>query len=133
MSKFKVGDRVIADPTEPFVVDESQGAVGTVESLEAHEGGPMVLWDGQSGSLGYQYGLLLANSDSVNHPSHYKSATGLEVIDVIEAFDLDRYLANVVKYVLRSPSKGNEVEDLKKAVWYLQRKIDRLEAPVLES
>lgn len=66
-------------------------------------------------------------NDSINHPAHYQSATGLEAIQVIEAFGLGFSLGNVVKYVLRAPKKGG-TEDLKKARWYLDREIARLEA-----
>lgn len=50
----------------------------------------------------------------------------MEVIDVLEAFGLmdDAYLANVVKYVLRHREKGGE-EDLRKSLWYLQRRVNR--------
>jgi Protein of unknwon function (DUF3310) len=61
-------------------------------------------------------------SDSVNNPPHYR-AGGIEAIDVIEAFELGFCLGNVVKYVLRSDRKGAAIEDLEKAVWYLQREI----------
>ena len=68
----------------------------------------------------------------VNHPSHYQSANGIEVIDVIEAFteELNGIVAfdigNVIKYVCRFNNK-NGVEDLKKAKWYLEHAIDKLE------
>jgi hypothetical protein len=65
-------------------------------------------------------------TDNVNHPKHYTS-NGIEVIDIIEAFKLDFHLGNVAKYVLRSGKKTDELEDLKKARWYLNRKIERLE------
>jgi len=65
-------------------------------------------------------------SDPVNNPSHYKSG-GIEVIDVIEAFELGFRLANVIKYVLRAGRKGDALEDLEKAAWYLDREIDKLE------
>lgn len=66
---------------------------------------------------------------NVNHPKHYQSKTGLEAIDVIEAFNLDFCLGNVVKYILRCGHKDNEVQELKKAKWYLEREIkNRLEA-----
>jgi len=67
-------------------------------------------------------------SDLVNHPPHYQSGNGIEVIDVIESFGLDRnlYRGNVVKYVLRASKKGSEVQDLEKARWYLDREIARL-------
>ena len=65
-------------------------------------------------------------SDPVHNPSHYKSG-GIEVIDVIEAFELNFRLANVIKYVLRAGRKGDALEDLEKAAWYLDREIDKLE------
>ena len=65
-------------------------------------------------------------SDPVHNPSHYKSG-GIEVIDVIEAFNLNFRLANVIKYVLRAGRKGDALEDLEKAAWYLDREIDKLE------
>lgn len=67
--------------------------------------------------------------DNVNHPSHYMSHTGLETIDVIEAFTfgltgMDAVCtANVIKYICRWKLK-NGVEDLKKAQWYLNRLIE---------
>ena len=64
-------------------------------------------------------------SDPVHNPPHYKSG-GIEVIDVIEAFELGFRLANVVKYVLRAGRKGDALEDLEKAAWYLDREIDKL-------
>lgn len=65
----------------------------------------------------------------VSHPSHYQSEKGLEVIDVIGAFtsDLNGIEAvdtgNVIKYICRWKKK-NGVQDLKKAMWYLQHLID---------
>jgi hypothetical protein len=65
-------------------------------------------------------------TDAVNHPPHYTFG-GIEVIDAIEAWGLGFHLGNVVKYVARAAHKGSEVEDLKKAAWYLARKIEQLE------
>jgi len=64
-------------------------------------------------------------SDMVNHPPHYK-AGGIETIDFIEAKNLGYNLGNVVKYVSRADLKGNKVEDLQKARWYLDRAIANL-------
>lgn len=70
--------------------------------------------------------------DNVNHPKHYKAKNGLETIDVIEAFTADLTgieavcTANALKYVCRWKHK-NGVEDLKKAVWYIERLIKKLE------
>lgn len=61
----------------------------------------------------------------VNHPNHYNQ--GIEAIDVIESWGLNFSLGNCIKYVLRAPYKGKELEDLKKARWYLDREIQRIE------
>lgn len=67
-----------------------------------------------------------AEPDLVNHPPHYKRG-GIEVIDVIEAYELGFRLGNVVKYILRSDAKGATLQDLKKARWYLDREISAQE------
>jgi len=64
-------------------------------------------------------------ADNVNHPAHYKTG-GIETIDFIEAKKLNYNLGNVVKYVTRADHKGNRLEDLKKARWYLDREIEKL-------
>lgn len=70
----------------------------------------------------------MENKDYVNHPSHYTDGK-IEVIDYIEDKKLNYHLGNVVKYVSRAGKKdGNDpVQDLKKALWYLNREIDRRE------
>jgi hypothetical protein len=60
--------------------------------------------------------------DPVNHPAHYTTG-GIETIDFIEAKGLGYNLGNVVKYITRADHKGNRVEDLRKAKWYLEREI----------
>lgn len=60
--------------------------------------------------------------DRVDHPDHYQSQ-GIEVIEIIDSFELDFYRGNIIKYVLRADKKDDEVEDLKKALWYLNRLI----------
>ena len=70
--------------------------------------------------------------DKVNHPSHYKSETGLEAIDAIEAFTFDLKgieafdTGNALKYICRWKKK-NGLEDLKKAQWYLNHLIKHVE------
>lgn len=62
-------------------------------------------------------------TDMVNHPPHYeKHAITLEPIDILE--NVPFVFANIFKYIIRAQDKGNELEDLKKAYWYLQRAID---------
>ena len=71
-------------------------------------------------------------SDMVNHPDHYKTESGLETIDVIEAFTNGLVgieavdTANVIKYICRWKKK-NGLEDLKKAKWYLEHLINKKE------
>lgn len=63
----------------------------------------------------------------VNHPKHYNVGK-IEVIDVIDAIEdwkLGFHLGNAVKYIARAEYKGNTVQDLEKAVWYLNREIQR--------
>ena len=64
--------------------------------------------------------------DTVNHPSHYTAYPGIEVIQLTEHMNFCR--GNAVKYVARAglKDKSKEVEDLEKAVWYLNREIQRL-------
>ena len=64
-----------------------------------------------------------SKEDNINSPKHYTSGK-YEVIDVIEDWDLNFRLANTVKYIARHKHKGKPLEDLKKALWYLQREID---------
>ena len=64
--------------------------------------------------------------DLVNQPEHYKVG-GIETIDFIEAKQLSYHLGNVVKYITRADHKGNHLEDLKKAQWYLNRAVSNLE------
>lgn len=62
--------------------------------------------------------------EMVNHPDHYQG-NKLEVIDVIEDYNLGFHLGNAIKYILRADAKGNRKQDLQKAIWYIKREIDR--------
>lgn len=64
--------------------------------------------------------------DMVNHPPHYVGH-GIEPIEFIESHNLNFCLGSAVKYIARAPYKGNELEDLKKAKWYLEREIKKHE------
>lgn len=65
--------------------------------------------------------------DPVNHPSHYTDGE-TEVIDYIEDKGLDFCLGNAVKYISQAGKKdqSKEVEDLQKAIWYINRKIEQI-------
>ena len=71
--------------------------------------------------------------DVVNHPDHYTEG-GVEAIDVLEAkmspMEFRAYLyGSVLKYVLRCKYKGKELEDLRKAMWYLNKLVGKHVAP----
>jgi len=89
-------------------------------------------------SIGYcgQYATVSASAfdprnrpgDLVNHPAHYGGDTTYETIKVIEAWNLGFNLGSALKYISRADAKGNPIQDLEKAVWYLQREIGRRQA-----
>ena len=68
-------------------------------------------------------------SDPVNRPSHYTSGK-IEVIDAILDWCLGFCKGNAVKYIARAgkKDKSKEIEDLKKAIWYIQKEIETLES-----
>lgn len=65
------------------------------------------------------------NNDIINHPSHYTDGK-FETIDAIESWRLGYHLGNAVKYISRAgkKSKDTELEDLRKARWYIKRYLD---------
>ena len=74
------------------------------------------------------YKQFIENDEKVNHPGHYNTGK-IEVIDYIEDQNLGFCLGNAVKYISRAGKKDltKEVEDLKKAEWYIRRRIKELE------
>jgi hypothetical protein len=77
------------------------------------------------GDRGGQIEMFETKADPVNNPAHY-TVGGIETIDFIEAKQLGYNLGNVVKYLTRADHKGNKLEDLRKAQWYLTREINSL-------
>lgn len=65
--------------------------------------------------------------DNVDHPAHYGGDSVYETIKVIDAWGLDFCLGNAVKYISRAGKKDPEkrIEDLRKAIWYIQHEIER--------
>jgi hypothetical protein len=86
--------------------------------MEPHNAGPV----GGSGLRGGYAGPDLRENDPVSHPAHYTRGK-IEVLDFIEDQGFSYHAGNVVKYLCRAPYKGNEVQDLRKALTYLQRLI----------
>lgn len=91
-------------------------------SLSAHEPGGSWYGRGHDGLPS-----PWPSNETVNHPQHYNSYKGLEIIDLVEQMNFNR--GNAVKYIARAglKNKDTEIEDLRKAAWYLQREIERLE------
>ncbi len=67
----------------------------------------------------------LKKEEMVDHPKHYNMGK-FEVIDVIEDWKLGYHLGDALKYIARSPHKNNQIEDLRKAIWYIDRKIKKI-------
>ena len=68
--------------------------------------------------------------EQVNHPQHYGGENNpYEAIKVIDAWGLDNdfYLGNAVKYLSRAGKKDDITQDLKKAIWYIEKKIEKLQ------
>jgi hypothetical protein len=93
------------------------------ERLEMDERGQMDI-DDPYGARKVMKQIL--DREMVNHPDHYQGSGGMEVIDIIENYDLGFSLGNAIKYILRSNKKSNAKQDLKKAIWYINREISNL-------
>ena len=96
---------------------KSRYAAGPV-SIPAHatdDDGQMALWP--------ELPVTMPN-DPVNHPAHYtQHPSGIEAIQVTEHMGF--CLGNAVKYIWRADLKADAIEDLKKAVWYINREIEK--------
>ena len=142
MSKFKVGDRVLHTPT--LITGTVVDAIGGHRTKVKWDSGNK-LWHPNrflehinphpeetisTSDSGAEKGVQ-ADSDSVNHPAHYGGDTTYEVIKVITAWGLGFDLGNVTKYVARAGKKDptKELEDLRKARFYLEHRINQLEQP----
>jgi predicted ATPase len=65
--------------------------------------------------------------DPVNHPPHYtKHPSGVECIQITEWYNFN--IGNAIKYLWRAGHKHEDIEDYRKAIWYINREIERLQA-----
>lgn len=100
------------------------------EFLPDEDSFPVLITLSCDGRIFYRKAGLLVKPapDPVNHPKHYTDGR-IEVIDYIEDKKLGYHLGNAVKYISRAGKKDpeKEVEDLQKAVWYINRKIEKLQ------
>ena len=74
--------------------------------------------------------MTTETKDAVNHPDHYNGhGSGIECIDVVEHMSFN--LGNAIKYIWRADLKGNAIEDLNKACWYVTREIEKRRAAII--
>jgi hypothetical protein len=66
----------------------------------------------------------MRNENFIDHPEHYQG-NGIEVIDIIDSFNLNFNLGNSIKYILRADKKGNKKQDLEKALWYINHELKK--------
>jgi hypothetical protein len=66
----------------------------------------------------------MRNENLIDHPEHYQSDS-IEVIDIIDSFNLNFNLGNSIKYILRADKKGNKKQDLEKALWYINHELKK--------
>lgn len=100
-----------------------------IKTLPTNSSTPPVIIGGTGGSGFTTDFHFKAGKDAVNHPEHYGGEDNLyEAIKVIEAWKLGFHLGNTVKYISRAGKKdtSKELQDLEKALWYLQRRIENL-------
>jgi hypothetical protein len=69
--------------------------------------------------------MYKSTGNNVDHPNHYNQIAGVECIDVIDQLKLNFNLGNALKYIWRCEHKGKKIEDLRKAVHYLNREITK--------
>ena len=68
--------------------------------------------------------MMTDGDDLVNHPPHYTShPSGVECIQITEHMGFN--LGNALKYIWRADLKGNTLQDLEKAAWYIEREIGK--------
>lgn len=145
--RFSIGDRVRAVETGggAYVEVGDTGTVAEIDSSTASFTGRHLVrvnWDKSGKTFGLFHYRLEKIEDSpgptnndpvdlVNHPPHYKFSNGASVIDITENLTFNG--GNAVKYVARATrqdgqNKGNVLEDLRKARWYIDREIERIES-----
>lgn len=127
--KFKVGDEVAVNTMDGIVK-------GTITDITVYGEDTFYRVSSENGkmySICKELFVTKSQDDRVNHPSHYQLSNGIEVLDIVKHMDF--CLGNAIKYILRCSKKSEQgytqkektVEDLKKAVFYINEKIQMLE------
>lgn len=127
---FKVGARVEILQSENVPHHKDTGKTGEVRSIDFQQRFPYEVKLDGVGTRRFaaaEMTLMESVKDSVNHPAHYTwLPKGLEVIDLTECLNFNK--GNAVKYLCRAGRKENspELQDLEKALWYINREISRI-------
>ena len=124
--KFKCIKDVIMD-NDPNDIAYTEGKIYISESdkcITDNQGYVSHYWNNES----EQYFIKLSEKEMVNHPSHYKNGK-YEAIDImIDVFGKDKVVnfceLNAFKYLWRANNKGTDIQDKKKAIWYLNKYIE---------
>ena len=124
--KFKCIKDVIMD-NDPNDIAYTKGKIYISESdkcITDNQGYVNHCWNNKS----EQYFIKLSEKEMVNHPSHYKNGK-YEAIDImIDVFGKDKVAnfceLNAFKYLWRANNKGTDIQDKKKAIWYLNKYIE---------
>lgn len=97
--------------------------------IEKHKGNTLAMPQYEESACCDGGRMPCPTTDKVNHPAHYQTASGLECIDVIEALGdgLAYCRGNAIKYLWRLGKKGEALEDVRKAQWYVNRLVQQLE------
>ena len=125
--KFKCIKDVIMD-NDPNDIAYTEGKIYISERdkcITDNQGEINHCWNNK---MEQQYFIKLSEKEMVNHPSHYKNGK-YEAIDImIDVFGKDKVAnfceLNVFKYLWRANNKGTDIQDKKKAIWYLNKYIE---------
>lgn len=112
--------KVSPKDNQPEKVDESTPVISKKETTESY-----ITADSTKDLYVTTDVKPVSISNMVDHPAHYNKGK-IEVIDFIEDQGLSFHLGNVIKYIARAGSKGDKLEDLKKARWHLDRYINEV-------
>lgn len=118
---FAVTDEVVQDDVAKYEAHKEQLAGEGIPHQKWYPGAVLVK----------PSGYTELHTDTVNHPAHYlQHPSGIECIAITEHFNFNR--GNAIKYIWRADEKGSTLENLRKARWYLDREILRLEQEAIK-
>lgn len=131
MTKWEIGDQ--AEVLEDFSTLYGNFKKGEVHTVNFVDCGGYPTFEGdksEDGWHGFWFRKVEPNEttqpDPVNHPNHYTNhPSGIECIQITEHMGF--CLGNAMKYIWRADLKGNSIEDLRKAAWYIEREIEKRE------